>query len=264
MPCQNDNQTNDLIRLHSLLYLPDLLVTGSSSLAMFHIIDCRKAGGVSSVLLNEPMMCHTPTLLMFMTILLVVTGCADVYRNPEAVRLSKTHEFIAILPPDVTNTPYNHRDSVSIRLQQESESLHLQEKMALWLMRRRGSYYVQFTVQDVKKTNAILAQARDTATSELTMAEICDLLQVDALVLADVNTHRAMSDGAAVTVRVITGRWNPTDVVNVYVELYDRRTDQVIWNFNRVESGSVLTSIDLLTDNLIYRAFENIPYSRKK
>lgn len=196
--------------------------------------------------------------------ILVATGCADIYYNPEAVRISKTHGSIAILPPGVTNTPYNHLDPEDLRRQQETESLKLQKDMSTWLANRRGSYYVQFTVQDVKTTNALLSQARAKATNELTMYEICDVLQVDALVRTDINAHPSMSDGEAVAVRVINGEWGPTDVINVNVELYDRRTDQVIWTYNRIKSGSVLTSIHLMTDNLIHQAFEKIPYSRRK
>lgn len=196
--------------------------------------------------------------------ILLISSCARVYYSPEAVELCKSHERIAILPPYVAITSSKLIDPETLRLQQESESLRFQKEMVSWMLMQRGQFHVRLNIQDIETTNALLKQAWNEMERDLTSQEICDLLQVDALLRADFNMHRPMSDGAAVAIGVFTGIWATTNEIEVYMDLFDKSTDQVIWNYNRTMSGSVLNSVNRMIDELMYHAFGKMPYSKKK
>ncbi len=206
----------------------------------------------------------TSRILILALIGILSAGCSRVYYSPEAVQLSKTHESIAILPPSVSITTNKNIDPETLRQQERSESLNFQKEMVSWLLMRKGQYHVRFTIQDVTTTNALLNREEYITNNVMTSKEICERLGVDAVIHSNFNMNKPMSDGAAVVLGVFTGFWATTNELNISMDLFDRRTDQIIWNYHRTMSGSVLSSVTRMIDELMYDAFGRMPYIKKK
>lgn len=207
---------------------------------------------------------RTSSILTLALFGILTAGCSRVYYSPDAVRLSKTHETIAILPPTVSITSNKDIDPGTLRQQERSESLNFQKEMVSWLLMSQNQFHVRLAIQDVTTTNALLNREDYITDNVLTSKEICERLGVDAVIHSNFHMNKPMSDGAAVVLGVFTGFWATTNEVNVSMDLFDRGSDQIIWNYHRTMSGSVLTSVTRMIDELMYDAFGRMPYTRKK
>lgn len=197
-----------------------------------------------------------------LVLLLLVTGCAQVYHSPNAERIASRHRVIAIVPPKVNLQPVKHIDAETLREQQRTEALNIQQEMYSWVLRRKtqGKFYV--AVQDIETTNALLRKAGFTEDNPPTPAEMCRALDVDGVMTSTFSLSKPMSTGAAIAIGVLSGFWGPTNDATASVEIHDARTETLIWHFNHEITGGVGSSYSRLVEQLMRRASRKMPYKR--
>ena len=121
---------------------------------------------------------------------------------------------------------------------------------------------ISVEVMDVETTNAKLKKAGYFDDNAMTPSEMCDALGVDGLMTSSYSLSKPMSEGAAVAVGILVGVWGSTNNTTVSLEIHDRETKKLIWNYNHKASGSVGSSPAQLVDNLMRNASKKMPYSR--
>ncbi len=193
-----------------------------------------------------------------------LTGCASNYLSPDAVELSRMHRIIAVAPPEVAIIPNKKIDFQVLQDQEKNEALTVQKSMVSWLLKRKGQNHIAFDILDVATTNALLSGATRDSTRTLTPAEMCEALDVDAIIQSHFNMKKTMSEATAVMITIFTKERQTTNEVSVSMDLFDRRTGKIIWNYYNHLSGSVLSSPYSMVDNLMYSACDKMPYSMNK
>ncbi len=199
---------------------------------------------------------------VFCSVILIISSCAKIYNSPEAEARAKTHKIIAIAPPKVSIAASKKVDAEAIKEQQKTESVNFQKEMYSWMVKRKMQNRITVEVMDVETTNAKLKKAGYFDDNAMTPSEMCDALGVDGLMTSSYSLSKPMSEGAAVAVGILVGVWGSTNNTTVSLEIHDRETKKLIWNYNHKASGSVGSSPAQLVDNLMRNASKKMPYSR--
>ena len=72
-----------------------------------------------------------------------------------------------------------------------------------------------------------------------------------------------MSTGAAIVTSVLFG-FGTTNQVVVNMELYDRKSQKMIWNFSHALSGGLFSTSEQLVNEVMRIASKKLPYSKLK
>ncbi len=72
-----------------------------------------------------------------------------------------------------------------------------------------------------------------------------------------------MSTGAAIVVGALFGFWGSTNTAEVTVSLHGERDSQLLWRFNHVYSGSVGSTPEQLTHEMMKPISRKFPYRIK-
>lgn len=190
-------------------------------------------------------------------------ACAKIYYSPDAYARARTHKLVAIAPPKVSIAAVKKVDGDAMKEQQRTESLNFQKEMYSWLLRRKMQNTITVDIQDVETTNAKLRRGGYSDDNPLSPAEICALLEVDGLITSNYALSKPMSDGAAIATGLLVGAFGSTNSTKVTLELHDRATQKLLWNYNHEVSGGIGSSPAQLVDNLMRNASKNSPYTRK-
>ena len=191
--------------------------------------------------------------------LMLMSGCAKIYVSPDAKSRAGTHQIIAIIPPKVSIAARKKVDAEAIKEQQRTESRNFQQEMYSWMLRRKMQNRIFVEIQDIETTNARLAKA-DYPNNPMSPAELSTLLEVDGVITSKFALSKPISDGAAIAIGLIGGVWGATNNTTVSLEIHDRETQKLLWNYNHEMSGSVGSTPAQLVDNLMRQASKRMPY----
>lgn len=191
-------------------------------------------------------------------IILFLTSCgAKVYTSPDAKRLAHKQERIAILPPTITLR--EGQFTGTFEQSKETESLHIQQAMFSWFLKRMGKNRARQSLQDIETTNAKLKQAGYPAKT-LTKEEICQLLGVDAVISSHYTLSKPMPQGVAIATSVFLNYEGSTNEISATMNIFDANGRKVIWNYGNNFSGTWRYTYDDVVNRLMRNASKKIPY----
>jgi hypothetical protein len=204
-------------------------------------------------------------------LLLVVlfSNCATVYKASDFDKITKKHKTVAILPTNVAiqlrpNEMKNMKDGYLEDMEAKT-GYSIQDKIYVWLLKRSDRFNYSVTFQDVSNTNAmLLKQGLDyTSLKTKTKAEICAILNVDAVISSNANMKKPMSEGAALAVGLLIGAYGSTNNVQTSIAINEAIKGDLVWKYDWAASGSVGSNTDNLVDGLMRNVARKFPYSRK-
>jgi hypothetical protein len=199
--------------------------------------------------------------------ILIISGCATVYKAPELQTNVSTAKSIAILPFDVT-VQYNRLPkNVTLEQIRENEyelSFVFQNQIYNRFLKKNHQFAVDF--QDVDLTNMMLRRNNIDVSKlgEFSKDELARLLEVDEVISGNVITTKPMSTGAALAVGILFNVWGATNQADVTVSLHNGNDSKLLWKFNHVYSGSVGSSPDQLTKAMMKPIARKFPYKQKR
>lgn len=191
-------------------------------------------------------------IITFLTLSLLLSSCAKVYYGSET---STKHQVVAVIPPKVSITARKKVDPEVRRA--EAEAIH--HEMYSWLLQRKMQNRLNVNIQDMKTTKAKLAKA-GYYINELTSKELCEILNVDAIIVSNFLLSRPISQELAFAVGVLVDIWPTTNRADVSLSIHDRDSEAVVWHYNRQVSGSVGSSPALLVHDVMRHASKKMPY----
>jgi len=197
--------------------------------------------------------------IICLLIIITISSCAKIFYSPDARSLAMSHNTIAILPPTVSIAANKKVDGDAIIEQQRTESLNFQKEMYAWMLKRKMQGRITQEIQMVETTNAILQKA-GYPEEPMTPGQMCDLLNVDAVMGSNYSLSKPMSEGAAVAVALLVGVWGTTNEVRVSLNINDCTQKKLIFNYDHKYSGSMGSSPARLVNELMRRASKKMPY----
>ena len=198
--------------------------------------------------------------IIMITTFLLITGCAaTVYLAPEGKSIASQHNIVAILPPSVILKSTKNMSAESVKQQQNEESKVFQQEIYTYLLKRKTKGQMVINILDVEETNVIINR-NDADLSNMTTSEICEILEVDAVLSSQFSLSKPMSTGAAIALTLVTGFAGSTNEVQVSLSLKDCSTKSLIWKYDHKWQGGMLTSSSTLVQQLMKNASEKMPY----
>lgn len=191
---------------------------------------------------------------------LIIVSCSPKLPTAEQLDLASHHRVIAVLPAEI-HIESMRGTTAEERLKAEQEGMwRYQKEMQVWLFKRKEQGRLNVVLAPTDETNAILKKAGHFDEKALTPAEICELLQVDAIVTSQYTLRQPMSTGLAIALGVLFNIWTATNQSFAVMDIHDRKTGQVVWRYQRAASGSAGSSLPQLVNGLMRNASRKLPY----
>jgi len=199
------------------------------------------------------------SFILLIGVALLLQSCAKIFYTPDATTLAKAQKIIAIAPPKVSIAPRKNIDANALIEQQKTESVNFQKEMYSWMLKRKMQGTISVEVQDIETTNAKLASVGFYDGIIFTPVEMCNILNVDGIMISNYSLAKPMSEGAAIAVALLVGVWGATNEATVSLSIHDQSTNKMIWNFDHKLSSSLGTPARLV-DALMRQASKKMPY----
>ncbi len=194
---------------------------------------------------------------LFIITSIIISSCASIYITNEGQEIANKHQSIAILSPTVG---FENKKEVN---SERTKSLEIQQEIYSWMLKRKSQGEITIQVQDIDDTNVILKRT-GFSLENLTTNEICDLLEVDAVLYSNFNLSQPTSQGAAIVAKLLFNLNTATNKANASLSIKDCESKSMIWNYNHEFSGSLGSSSQDLVEGLMRHASKNLPYLKRK
>jgi len=196
-------------------------------------------------------------------LLLLLASCGPtIYKSGNFDASRAKVKSVAILPFTVSIDAKRLPKGMNIETLKNSEEktgYDIQSSAYTWLLQRQEKFTVTF--QDIDKSNAIIKKAGITY-QDITLtdkAELCKLLGVDAIISGKTTMSKPMSEGAAIAVGLLVGAWGNTNKATAALTIHDG-TGDLMWKYDHDFGGSVGSSAEALTTQLMKNASKKFPY----
>lgn len=200
----------------------------------------------------------------------IMQSCSPtVFTAPNFATLKRSHKTVALLPFDVVITMRKLPKDVTIeqiRADEEKTAFTAQSHAYTYLLREMGKDKYTVDFQDIDRTNALLKQnSLDyNAIKSKTKDEIAKILGVDAVLSGKIVMEKPMNDGAAIALGLLLGVWGNTNKITTALTVHNGKDGKLLWKYDWEASGSVGSSTENLTKQLMRNVSKNFPYKKDK
>lgn len=201
-------------------------------------------------------------LLPILLLCLLMSSCARVYYSPDSEKISKKHKIIAVAIPKVSIPPQKNVSSDDLMKMAEKEAESFQFEMVSWLLKRKNENKIHVNILDATTSYNLLKKA-EMGQNYLTPLQQNEALNVDAVLTSNFKLTKPMSTGAAIATTILFG-FGSTNQVVVNMELHDKATNKMIWNFSHSLSGGLFNTSEQLVAEVMRIASKKLPYTKFK
>ena len=213
-------------------------------------------------------------LFLAFALLFLVGGAAaqtrEIYTNPKFRELAKDHKILAVLPFRATlqlrpNEVAKNGGAEGVHALEVREGLNVQSALQSYFLKQKADKDMAVDVQDIAKTNALLAKNGITAEKlpTMTMEELALLLGVDGIVSGTFESSQPFSNGAAIAMSLAVGFSGSTNTGKLAISINDGKTGELLWKYDKSlgrglgsDTGSIITVI-------MRKASRQFPYSKE-
>lgn len=209
-------------------------------------------------------------LLVLFATLLASAQTREIYTNPKFKELAKDHKTLAVLPFRTTLQlrPAEVRKNggpEGVRVLEEREGLGVQSALHSYFLKQKADKDITVDVQDVAKTNALLAKNGVTTDklATMTMVELAQLLGVDGIISGTFESSQPMSGGAAVALLMVGGFSGPTNTGKLAININDGKSGELLWKYDKSLSRGFGSDTNSIITTIMRKASRQFPYSKE-
>lgn len=194
----------------------------------------------------------------------------EIYTNPKFKELAVAHKTLAVLPfrttlqlrPAEVN---KNGGPEGVRVLEEREGLGVQSAMQSYLLKLKSGNDIAVDVQDVARTNALLAKNGVTTERMLTMTmeELAQLLGVDGVISGTFESSQPMSGGAAVAMLMVGGFSGPTNTGKLAISINDGKSGDLLWKYDKTLARGLGSDTNSIITTIMRKASRQFPYSKE-
>ncbi|XLS30400.1 hypothetical protein ACJD0Z_06135 [Flavobacteriaceae bacterium M23B6Z8] len=191
-----------------------------------------------------------------------------IYESVHFEKLSKEHEVIAIIPfiatLELDTEEYNVSDQELDELEKQ-EGLAVQDALESYFLQRKSRKKFSVEFQDVQNTNAILAKNNITLDNIdiYTTQELCEILEVDALVSGNLTLSALISKGVPEVdfISIILGK---SDFGRIAVKISDGESGKLLWKYEKTINRKSGKNTKSIIESMMKTAARKFPYDKDK
>lgn len=213
---------------------------------------------------------------LFLAIALLLTlGTAsaqtrEIYTNPKFKELAANHKVLAVLPFKATlslrpNEVAKQGGAEGVHQLELREGLSVQSALQSYFLKQKADKDMVVDVQDIAKTNALLAKNNVTAEKMLTMTmeELAQVLGVDGIVSGTFESTQPFSNGAAIAMSMMVGFSGSTNTGKLSINIHDGKTSDLLWKYDKTLSRGLGSDTGSIITVIMRKASRQFPYSKE-
>ena len=209
-------------------------------------------------------------LLALFATLFASAQTREIYTSPKFKDLAKDHKTLAVLPFRTTLQlrpveVTKNGGAEGVRVLEAREGLGVQSALQSYFLKQKADNDMTVDVQDVAKTNALLAKNGVTADklTTMTMEEVAQLLGVDGVISGTFESTQPMSGGAAVAMMMIGGFSGPTNTGKLAISINDGKSGELLWKYDKSLSRGFGSDTNSIITTIMRKASRQFPYSKE-
>lgn len=194
----------------------------------------------------------------------------EIYTNAKFRELAKDHKILAILPFRATLSlrpaeVAKQGGPDGVHQLEEREGRDVQSALQSYFLKQKEDKDLLVDVQDIAKTNALLAQNSVTydKLQAMTMEQLAQLLGVDGIISGAFESTQPMSNGAALAMTMVVGFGAPTNTGKLTININDGKTGELLWKYDKTLSRGLGSNTSTIVMVIMRKASRQFPYSKE-
>ncbi|MUH36286.1 hypothetical protein D9O36_10580 [Zobellia amurskyensis] len=202
--------------------------------------------------------------LLLTTVL--VNAQKNIYESDKFDDLTDNHEVLAIIPFLANLELKDDISKEELRTLEQKEGYAVQNALETYFSRRKKKKKFSVEFQDVKNTNAILAQNNiDYNTIDVyTTKQLSEILGVDGIISGNMDLNVLLSKGIPTEFSFMDYFSGDANYGRIGVKISDGTTGKLLWKYEKkINKKSGKNTTDLI-DRMMKLAARKFPYDREK
>lgn len=194
----------------------------------------------------------------------------EIYTSPKFKELAKDHKILAVLPFKATlslrpNEVAKNGGPEGVHQLELREGLNVQSALQSYFLKQKEDKDLTVDVQDIAKTNALLAKNNITPEKmpTMTMEEVAQVLGVDGIVSGTFESTQPFSNGAAIAMTMVVGFSGSTNTGKLSINIHDGKTSELLWKYDKSLSRGLGSDTGSIITVIMRKASRQFPYSKE-
>lgn len=207
-------------------------------------------------------------LFVIVSLVLAFTSKAQFESNkqmflaPDIKNVISSHKTVAIIPLKATiyyKKMPKGMDAEMVKNEEKKMGDDMQSGMYTFLLRKLDKYSVGF--QEPDRTNILLSKANfSEKRSELLPEELCKILNVDAVIIANYSWSKTGSEAGAIAKSLIFGVGGAVASGTLTMQIYEAKEGKLLWRFTKEMNEGAFSSANELMERMMRKVSRNFPY----
>ncbi len=209
---------------------------------------------------------NTILLSIFLMGTLILRAQKNIYESDAFDELSQKHEVLAILPFITHLDLKENLTKDELKAMEKKEGLAVQNALESYFSQRKKKKKFSVDFQNIKNTNAILAQNNITFENMdiYTTKQLSELLQVDGIISGNLDLNVLLSDGVATEFSIIDYFLGEANYGRIGIKISDGEKGKLLWKYEKeINKKSGKNTTDMI-DRMMKLASRKFPYDREK
>lgn len=207
-------------------------------------------------------------IIVLLLILLSCKGYSQkkIYENARFDELSKNHKLLAIVP-FIAKLELEQKVSKEERMKlSEREGYAVQDAFETYFSRRKKKKKFNVEFQNIKNTNALLAQNNITYKNidVYTVKQLSEILGVDGIISGNLDLNILLSKGVPTEFEFIDFFSGNADYGRIGVKISDGNTGKLLWKYEKEITKKTGKNTTELIDRMMKLATKKFPYDKEK
>lgn len=190
----------------------------------------------------------------------------NIYENSRFDELSEKHEILAIVP---FITKLELEQTLSREEQTklaEREGYAVQDALETYFYRRKKRKKFNVEFQNVKNTNALLAQNNITYENidVYTVKQLSEILKVDGIISGNLDLNILLSKGVPTEFNFLDYFSGDSDYGRIGVKISDGISGKLLWKYEKAITKKTGKNTVELIDRMMKLATKKFPYDKEK
>lgn len=205
-------------------------------------------------------------LIAFLFLNISAYSQKNIYESSKFDDLSQGHEMLAIMP---FLTHLDLEDNVTkeeLERREEMEGYAVQNALETYFSKRKKKKKFSVDFQNIKNTNAILAQNNITYENidVFTIKELSDILNVDGIISGNLDLNILLSEGIPDDFSFLDYFLGDANYGRIGIKISDGLTGKLLWKYEKEINKKSGKNTDDLIDRMMKLATRKFPYDREK
>ncbi|SHJ41683.1 hypothetical protein [Pseudozobellia thermophila] len=190
----------------------------------------------------------------------------NIYESNRFDQLSEGHKILAIIPFFAHLDLKDEISKKELRSLEEKEGYAVQNALETYFSKRKKKKKFSVEFQNIKNTNAILAQNNITFDNidVYTIKELSKILGVDGIISGNIDLNVLLSKGVSTEFSFMDYFSGSADYGRIGVKISDGASGKLLWKYEKQINKKSGKNTNDFIDRMMKLAARKFPYDREK